>query len=47
MTTHKIKSTALKGQTYATLDLSKAQRKLAEVRKSDPKAKILSIPGAR
>lgn len=46
MLRYKIKSAALKGR-FETADEKSARKKLAEVRKQDPQARILTIPAAR
>ncbi len=46
MTVYKIKSSAIEGR-FETCDRDSAQRKLTEVRKKDPSARLLAIPASR
>lgn len=49
MTIFKIKSAALreKGEKFETASRASAEKRLAEIRKSDPQARILTIPAER
>lgn len=47
MTIYRIKSATLKGQKVESIDRKRMETRLSEVLKKDPKAKLLTIPGAR
>lgn len=49
MTTHRIRFTSASGrtETFETVNKRAAERRLAEARKTDPRARLLSIPERR
>lgn len=49
MTVHRIKYVAATGrrETFETADRKAAEKRLAEARKTDPRARLLSIPATR
>lgn len=47
MTTYKIKAKSLAGKKVVGSDRARMERRVSELRKTDPTAKLLTIPAAR